>query len=356
MASGKNKDFAWELRTNLKNLTKPRIDFIALFIQSILKVGTVNLVKIAIGMNTSVQVQSNYRRIQRFIKEVNWCYAQLIPLLLKWGGINGPLTLVIDRTNWKLGKANINILCIAALGDGLCIPLIWMLLPKQGNSSQEERIELINQLLSIANIPKIRVVIGDREFIGSKWFKYLKSNNINVLIRLRNNQYVKRYRKHVMVCQAIQGNKRKGKQCNGQRYWLDDVQVYLHGFRYRGQDKKIDLLIVASFSNDFKMSDEYAKRWQIESMFKNFKSNGFNLEETHVIDFKRLESLFGLLAIAYTTVIKTGKLIQEKMPQLFEIASNGRSKLSIFRAGLNSLMYELFQNVNQSGFIIFGSS
>jgi hypothetical protein len=124
MATGKNTSFAWELQQNLTTLTKPRTDLIALFILSILKVGTVNLVKIAIGMGTDVQYDSNYRRLQRFINEVRWCWTTLIPMILKWSGIEGPITLIIDRTNWKLGKANINILCISVLNGNHCIPLI----------------------------------------------------------------------------------------------------------------------------------------------------------------------------------------------------------------------------------------
>jgi hypothetical protein len=56
MATGKNTSFAWELQQNLATLIKPRTDLIALFILSILKVGTVNLVKIAIGMGTDKMI------------------------------------------------------------------------------------------------------------------------------------------------------------------------------------------------------------------------------------------------------------------------------------------------------------
>lgn len=228
MATGKFKDFAWELFENLPTLTKPRTDLIALFILSILKVGTVNLVKISAGMGTTAQAQSNYRRLQRFIDQVTWCYKTLVPLILKWAGIKGSLTLIIDRTNWKLGKANINILCISVIGDNYCIPLIWKLLDKRGNSSQAERIELIEQLLSIPTLPKIKQIIGDREFIGSNWFKYLKDNGIGILIRLKDNMFVTKYNKKIRVCHVVKSNTRKGCQSDKKQYWLDDVQMYIH--------------------------------------------------------------------------------------------------------------------------------
>ena len=46
---------------------------------------------------------------------------------------------------------------------------------------------------------KIKEIIGDREFVGTSWFKYLKDNNIGVLITFKDNMYVTRYKKKVKV-------------------------------------------------------------------------------------------------------------------------------------------------------------
>lgn len=353
MATGKFTDFAWELSKNLPDLTKPRTDFISMFILSILKVGTVNLVKISIGMGTNAKRESNYRRIQRFVDEVSWSYLTLVPLILRWCGITDSLTLIIDRTNWKLGKSNINILCVSVLGDGYCVPIIWKLLNKRGNSNQKERIDLIEKLLRIQNIPKIKMVIGDREFIGIEWLRYLKSNKIGALIRLKENIHVRRYKKMIKVSSIIKGNTRHKKQCNKKQYWLEDIQIFIHGFRYRNTDNRIENLIVASFERDIKVSEEYAQRWYIENMFKNFKSNGFNMEDTHITDFKRLETLFGLVTLGYICAVKAGMIIKDEMPELFKLAANLRPKLSIFRAGLDELMNMLLNNKFSKFHLVF---
>jgi len=353
MATGKFTDFAWELSKNLPDLTKPRTDFISMFILSILKVGTVNLVKISIGMGTNAKRESNYRRIQRFVDEVSWSYLTLVPLILRWCGITDSLTLIIDRTNWKLGKSNINILCVSVLGDGYCVPIIWKLLNKRGNSNQKERIDLIEKLLRIQNIPKIKMVIGDREFIGIEWLRYLKSNKIVALIRLKENIHVRRYKKMIKVSSIKKGNTRHKKQCNKKQYWLEDIQIFIHGFRYRNTDNRIENLIVASFERDIKVSEEYAQRWYIENMFKNFKSNGFNMEDTHITDFKRLETLFGLVTLGYICAVKAGMIIKDEMPELFKLAANLRPKLSIFRAGLDELMNMLLNNKFSKFHLVF---
>jgi len=353
MATGKSNNFAWELNRTLPELTKPRTDLIALFILSILKVGTVNLVKISVALGSKAQSKSNYRRLQRFLDQVTWCFESLCPLILRWAGLTSPITLVIDRTNWKLGKANINILCISVINDNYCIPLIWKFLDKRGNSSQLERIELVSKLLSIPNLPKIQSIIGDREFIGSIWIKYMKDNDIGVLIRLKDNMFVSRYRKKVKVVNVIKGNTRKGCQCDKKQYWLDDVQIYIHGFRYQNDDGKLENLIIASFVPTTKVSAEYSKRWYIEVMFKNFKTNGFNMEDTHVTNHQRLETLFGLLTLGYICAINAGKIIFKEKPELFKLASNGRPKLSIFKAGLDEMLNVLLNGLTKRFNLIF---
>ncbi len=61
------------------------------------------------------------------------------------------------------------------------------------------------------------------------------------------------------------------------------------------------------------MIDDYAQRWGIETLFGIFKSRGFNLEDTHLIDSERLSRLFALksdrfmLGISYWSVVISSK-------------------------------------------------
>ncbi|CAM0816742.1 transposase [Acinetobacter baumannii] len=53
--------------------------------------------------------------------------------------------LTLDRTNWKWGKRDINILMLAIVYRGIAIPIVWTLLNKRGNSDTKERIALIQR-------------------------------------------------------------------------------------------------------------------------------------------------------------------------------------------------------------------
>jgi hypothetical protein len=61
---------------------------------------------------------------------------------------------------------------------GVGIPLFCELLDnKSGNSSAQNRIDLMKKCVNLLGC-RINSVIGDREFIGMKWLKYLKDNKI----------------------------------------------------------------------------------------------------------------------------------------------------------------------------------
>ena len=91
--------------------------------------------------------------------------------------------LTLDRTNWKWGKRDINILMLAIVYRGIAIPIVWTLLNKRGNSDTKERIALIQRFISIFGKDRIVNVFADREFIGEKWFTWLIENDINFCIR-----------------------------------------------------------------------------------------------------------------------------------------------------------------------------
>ena len=83
------------------------------------------------------------------------------------------LNLAIDRTNWKFGKENINILTAGIVYKGIAIPFLWTCLPKRGNSNSAERISFMETLLTLIPIEQISTLLADREFIGKDWLPWL---------------------------------------------------------------------------------------------------------------------------------------------------------------------------------------
>ncbi|MBF0204858.1 MAG: IS4 family transposase [Desulfamplus sp.] len=175
------------LKTNL-NWNAARISFLANIITALLKTRTVCLTEIATALSGKAKTESKYKRLQRFfgsfsmdMDSISRMVANILPIS------NEKWVLSVDRTNWKLGKANINILCLGICYMGICFPIIWISLDKRGNSNTRERISLMERFIKIFGIAKIKCLTADREFIGFEWFSYLLEKGISFRIRIKEN-------------------------------------------------------------------------------------------------------------------------------------------------------------------------
>jgi hypothetical protein len=56
-----------------------------------------------------------------------------------------------------------------------------------GSSGTEARIALMRQYLAHFPASTVRLLLGDREFIGAEWLGFLNDNNIAFAIRLRED-------------------------------------------------------------------------------------------------------------------------------------------------------------------------
>jgi hypothetical protein len=120
-----------------------RVKFIISVICSMCKLQTVSYVKLAQAMEGNAEYDSKIRRIQRFFGKFTFEHGVLARLIFSLLPGEAPYHLSLDRTNWKYGKADINILMLSVCYQGVAIPLLWKMLPKRGNSNEAERKELM---------------------------------------------------------------------------------------------------------------------------------------------------------------------------------------------------------------------
>ena len=161
-----------------------RVKCLSCLMSALFKVKTVNFTELATAFSGSAKVDSHYRRIQRFFKEVKIqqeMLAQLVASFLP----DDQFILSMDRTNWMLGCFSINFLVLSIVHQGTAFPILWIFLPKKGNSNTKERIQLIDQFLAIFGSHKIKYLVADREFIGEEWFRYLIKHHIKCRLRIK---------------------------------------------------------------------------------------------------------------------------------------------------------------------------
>lgn len=333
----KSKEFFDNFRSFFHSFDKRRITFLYLIVQAISLVQNVNLVKIACALCTDIETESNYRRIQRFMAQVRLDKVLLAKFLIRLSGISGPYTLLIDRTNWQFGQSKINYLMISIKGDGWSIPIIWSLLPKAGNSSIQERIDLLNRLLEVIPADQIYNLIGDREFIGTRWFRYLVKNKIPFDMRIRENFKVEYRNKKIRISELFKRLKINEIRTLKKMIQINGTYVGVQGSKIRNsKNHKEEYLIIASYCDEQNAIERYGERWYIESMFKDLKSNGFQLQNTHLTIPERLDTLMCILAIAYTWMIKIGIWTSNVKKKIIRLKKHGRKSKSIFRLGFDT--------------------
>ena len=138
-------------RTLLDNLpwNKAHIKFVARFLLALYAIRTVNLSILATAFSGRAKEESNYKRIQRFCENSRVPYAELALFIVKLLGVPGPYTLALDRTNWKVGAVDLNILMLSIVYRGIGIPVVWTVLSKSGNSDTSERTTVMEIFLDL---------------------------------------------------------------------------------------------------------------------------------------------------------------------------------------------------------------
>lgn len=101
----------------------------------------------------------------------------------------------MDRTNWKFGKIDINILMVGVAYKGMAVPLLWSLLDKKGNSNTDERIAIMERFVTLFGTERIKVFLADREFVGTLWIDWFMTRKIPFVLRIKKNIKLKKSRK-----------------------------------------------------------------------------------------------------------------------------------------------------------------
>lgn len=319
-------------------LNKARVDFMALFIEALCKVKTVNYDRLASGFKSKADKNSSYRRIQRFMTQFNMPMETISKLIFCLLPSKTNLCLVLDRTNWKFGDKNINILMLGVSYKNVAFPLMFKMLDKRGNSGSDERIELVQNYIDWFGVETIDSLMADREFVGEKWINFLNHNKIRYDIRIRNNFKVFLFQKQAEINVSWLFNSLK---MNEFYHYPKIVQLngqlcYLSGCKTKSREGGIEYLILISFNKPEIAVENYKKRWQIEMLFRALKTSGFNIEDTHVTDQKRLERLLLLIMIAFTWCYKIGDYIDENIKKI-KIKKHGRRAITVFKYGLDYL-------------------
>ncbi len=143
-----------------QSMNLARIKLMALLLHALCVVQTVSLHKLADAMPTAVDKDSNLRRLQRFFAKYVLDLDIIARMIFSLLPVKTGLVLSMDRTNWKFGEFNINILMLGITYKGIAFPLIFSLLSKRGNSNWEERKKIMERFIRLFGAECIRLPCG----------------------------------------------------------------------------------------------------------------------------------------------------------------------------------------------------
>jgi transposase len=261
----------------------------------VIKSKTVNLMDVANHFEKGKQ-ESNYRAIQRFFQHQNLEDEDVIDFIIDLlFDKNQKLKLIIDRTDWQFGKTRHNLLVISVSYEKTAIPLIVKPLERKGNSNTSQRIELIEEILKNIPAERIEILLGDREFTGNDWLRYLKNKNIRFIMRSRENINVGYEENNEFKCCSIKELMKKNSEYSG------DVHIGTQTLKLTGKwgdpEKEHPEIALLSYGVE-DVLENYKTRWDIEVGFKCLKTNGFKIEETRLKEARRIKTLMQITGIA----------------------------------------------------------
>ena len=319
------------------DLGKSRLETLSWLIVGLLNARTVNLSHLASQCPGTAQLDSSYRRLQRVFQYVtlagDWSALVVVKLLR----LKGPWILCLDRTNWKVGRRDVNILMLAIATRRLRIPLMWTNLDRPGTSNQAERIALMRRYLALFGSGSIAWLLADREFVGARWMRFLLRNNILFAIRLKENYNIQfedgRREQLKYLLRKPHGLKR----LQSQPLRLDTMDES-HGFPLKLAAKRLGdgtFLIIASNGPAKPALRAYRKRWQIECLFGDSKTRGFNIEDTRITQPDKLNTLLVIITLAMAWAYACATAIKGKAS--VKTRAHGYRYKSWFRVGFDQL-------------------
>jgi hypothetical protein len=315
--------------------------FLQILINVLQAVKKVSIEALANALPIPITFESRRKKLQRFLSLPNFTIKDIWTVIVKeWLSETFEkkevVKVAIDRTNWGL----INILMVVVIWKKRAIPIYFELLGKLGSSNLEEQTAILSKAIGIFKDYKI-CILGDREFCSVKLANWLSEKKISFCLRLKKTNFVEKEA-------GIWTELSELGLDEGTSIFLEGVKVTktknIKGFnvackwkrKVSGFSQKEGWFILTDLTLKLAI-ERYRQRFDIEEMFRDFKTGGYNLESTKVSG-ERLISLLLLISLAYLSATIEGQLINQKGIQKYvgRVKETGRTERrhSCFYVGL----------------------
>jgi hypothetical protein len=229
------------------------------------------------------------------------------------------LVFIIDQT---YVSKTLEVLMVSLRVAQRAIPLVWCVRKTQGNIGFEDQRDLLEILRSYLPENADVVLLGDRFFATANLIAYLKQIGWDYRLRVRGN---------ILVGYRTVETKAENLEKLGLTFLEDAVLTGLHeqtniAVVHQEGHEYAWIIAMAKKPDAYKAFD-YGMRWGIESMFSDFKTRGFGLEDSQMRYPERLERLILVMAIAMIWAVLSGMWHLDHYPLPYETRPHKPKKL-----------------------------
>lgn len=318
-------------------LSKSWLETLAVLVMGLAQSRTVNLTHLACHFPGRARHASSYRRLQRFFQHVRLDCDSLALLVVSMLNLSRPKCLALDRTNWKIGSSDVNILMLAIVTRRFRVPLLWSMIGHQGCSDADQRIALMQRYLALFPAETIEILLADREFVGARWMDFLHENTIPFAIRVKGNMTLTMTGGKTRSFETLLRRKRTGASAQWEGRLKGTSGATSQELRIAAKRlSSKEVLIIATNQPDARQAlNRYRRRWGIECLFGDAKTRGLNLEDTRITNPHKLECLLVVVTLAITWAYRcaTRAMGMKAIPR----KTHGRRQKSWFRLGFDHL-------------------
>jgi hypothetical protein len=256
-------------------------------------------------------------------------------------GLRGQVVdLALDRV---LLRDRQNVLVASAGFKRRAVPLAWEVLEHRGASDSDTQIALLKQ--AFASLPVgVRVTLhGDAEFCTTKLFAWARAQGWHAILGLRSVTHVYRTKDAEEQPQSVAELAQEGK-----RVYLQGVYVTEERFGpvnlivWWDADAEEDKVraVMTDLPPDGHTWKRGRRRMWIETLFRDWQSGGFHLDESGVLDPFRFTRLLVALALAYILFLSVGNwVVKRGYRELIDDGTSRKWHYSLFQLGIGWLVY-----------------
>jgi hypothetical protein len=315
------------------------------------------------------KLESRVQKLRRWVSNPTITPEQSIParlhLLTPLLAQLPELILIIDRTEWTRLGVHVNLFLCSIAFHGRSFPIYWTLLPKRGCSSLKDQKALLTPVLTALAAhpllaPMRTTVVADREFCSPTLARWLKNRGIHFCLRVKKRYRVSRSDMPSIPIRACFPHCQPGTY-----YFFPDVLLTEeHLFRCNlfvswREDCQEPLALITDREEATVTADSYHDRMFIETLNRDLKSSGYDIERGKMTDPKRLENFLIPISFAYILAVIQGhveELIQPVPPlkkRTLSLFTKARNRMiDVLERTPLSVVLQFFQQFFQFLFIL----